>query len=144
MTSFNQTAQFYNRSLWFYELILYFFFNKARRKVAKRVNQLGGTVLELGCHQGQFAQLLDPTIEYLGIDIAEKAIEKAQNKSRSIHHQFEYINAISLLNDKKQFKNYALLYFLSVCDNPDQVIILISNNSQKGDRMFIVNHFSKS
>ncbi len=118
-----KVANFYNKVNLLYAALLNPFFNKGRRIVAKRINSTSiHSVLELGCNEGIIIKFLNDEIEYTGIDIANKVIDKAiltTNKQRKLPHVFkvEDIQNTSLKSNSQD--SVLLLYTLSVTDDSE-------------------------
>jgi phosphatidylethanolamine/phosphatidyl-N-methylethanolamine N-methyltransferase len=138
-------AKFYNKTKPIYNILLHLFFKKGRLNVAKRLNTQPCNVLEIGCNEGQLTKHINSGVTYLGIDVAEKCIQKAQKKSKARSNiNFDVLDGENTKIADYSFDKIILLYVLSV--SPDSVKLIEESNRllKPGGTLLIVNHFSNS
>ena len=113
-----------------YNLILKFLHGsslKERYEIISREIGSNKKVIDVGCGTGKFAQFLDKTCEYNGIDLNEKFVEHAKNKGLNI-------KTGNLLDEK----NYSLCDVTVICDvlhhvvpNDKKLVEICKNTSKK-------------
>ncbi len=113
-----------------YDLILKFLHGnslKERYEIISREIGSNKKVIDVGCGTGKFAQFLDKTCEYNGIDLNEKFAEHAKNKGLNI-------KTGNLLDEK----NYSQCDVTLICDvlhhvipNDKKLIEICMNISKK-------------
>jgi phosphatidylethanolamine/phosphatidyl-N-methylethanolamine N-methyltransferase len=111
--------------------------------VARKINAEGGNVLEIGCNQGQILNFLNPKIQYNGIDIAEKCIEKALKKYNNYQTvDFKVVNGENTHFLNNSFDSIILTHVLSVTPTPTLLLRESYRLLKPGGIIYIVNHFS--
>lgn len=140
MNRLKKSTTFYNRYAKVYNLCLDWIFNPGRKKTASVLNQKNNlSILEIGSGTGSFLNFLDPNHSYTGIDGANEMVSIAQ--SNYPNGNFIAVN-FENFKPSHQYDSIVLHYTLSVVDDPEYLLINISDWLKPNGKVYIVNHFS--
>jgi ubiquinone/menaquinone biosynthesis C-methylase UbiE len=100
------------------------------------------SVLDLACGQGIFERQIEPTTEYVGVDIARSLIEEAKKKSQNQKHQFIVADASKTLSlAENHFDLVTIILALQNIRNFEGVIINAERHLKSGGKfLMVLNH----
>jgi SAM-dependent methyltransferase len=117
MSDINKSDEVYSSGL------LSRFLEAQRMKQASRFIKSGHQILDLACNEGRLLEFIPSQIQYVGIDIQQKAIEQARN--RYPQHQFLVADLTQELGvAAKQFDVIVMLAFLEHIEHPAEMLKL--------------------
>ncbi|MCB9202069.1 MAG: class I SAM-dependent methyltransferase [Flavobacteriales bacterium] len=128
---------FYNFISPFYFCIDWFL-NFHKKELIEALNQLPkGELLDVGIGQGSYIEKIKKH-NITGIDLSEKMIKKCSKS----HVKCIKMNAEKMSFLESTFDYVVLSHVLSVCENPNKVILESIRVLKPKGRIFILNHFS--
>lgn len=140
--------RFYNGVVGIYHPFLFLFFQKGRKKIAKKLNNNSTLkIADLGCNDALITTLLNNTHEYTGVDIAEKSIQKAQRRSLTLkmHNTNLVVGDIETTTMRNNhFDAVLLMFVLSVTPNPDALLNKSHDILKSKGKLYVLNHFSSA
>ena len=100
------------------------------------------SVLDLACGQGVLQRHLAPGVEYLGIDISDKMISRANSYNKNKNHRFIKKDlSLPIDVDKKDFEVATIILSLQDIDKPSIVLQNASRHLKKdGSLIIVINH----
>jgi len=100
------------------------------------------SLLDFACGQGILQRHIDPSMQYLGIDISEKLIKCANIYNKNRNHKFLKIDLCKTINlDKKDFEACSIVLSFQDFDNPFMALKnAFSHLKKNGSLVLIINH----
>ncbi|EKE21917.1 MAG: hypothetical protein ACD_7C00094G0001 [uncultured bacterium] len=100
------------------------------------------SILDLACGQGVLQRSLDKNIEYLGVDIANQMIQKANYYNKNKKHVFLTKDLSKIVEfEKKDFEAACIILSLQDMQNPLNLLKNAASHLVKGGLLLIVlNH----
>lgn len=119
-----------------------------RRRAVDYINNLTGTVLEVGVGTGLSLERYDTHLEVTGIDFSAQMLAKAREKvsRRGLTHvtALHQMDARALDFPDHTFDIIAAMHVLSVVPEPQKVMTEIARVLKPGGRAVITNHFVRT
>ncbi|MGJ8625627.1 MAG: class I SAM-dependent methyltransferase [Sulfitobacter sp.] len=119
-----------------------------RRRAVNYINNLTGSVLEVGVGTGLSLEHYSPHLQVTGIDFSAQMLVKARKKvSRlSLNHvaALHQMDARTLDFPDHSFDTIAAMHVLSVVPEPQKVMSEITRVLKPGGRVVITNHFVRT
>ncbi len=98
-------------------------------------------LLDIACGQGVFARSIDPQIEYLGVDKANRLIEEAKRRDRNSKHEYVVADATKNIPVRDVFDRAVIILALQNIKEPEKAIEQAAQRLSKGAKLLIVlNH----
>lgn len=140
MKTVKNSISFYDKFSGVYNLCLDWIFNTGRKKVARFLNtRKKSNVLEIGSGTGSFINHVNVDLNYVGID----GSIKMHNISKEKFPNHTFLNVkYEDYHPTCKFDVIVINYTLSVVDNPEDLILKVSNWLNINGKVYIVNHFS--
>jgi phosphatidylethanolamine/phosphatidyl-N-methylethanolamine N-methyltransferase len=121
--------------------------NGGRIKAAAHVNQMGGSVLEVGVGTGLAFPYYDRRIAITGIDASEAMLDIARKRVTEGRHNnvmaLRQMDARSLDFPDESFDHIAAMHIMSVVPEPERVLAEMVRVCRVGGNVMIANHFAR-
>ncbi|MFG5382583.1 class I SAM-dependent methyltransferase [Yoonia sp. R2-816] len=121
--------------------------NAGRKRTVAYINQLQGSVLEVGVGTGLALREYDPHLAVTGIDFSEEMLAKAQAKveAEGLSHvkELRQMDARTLDFSDNSFDTVAAMHIVSVVPEPERVVAEMARVCKPGGRIVITNHFAR-
>ena len=121
--------------------------NIGRRRAVALLNELGGSVLEVGVGTGMALPHYGPGISVTGIDASAPMLAKAQEKvaQQSLTRVvgLKLMDARALEFADQSFDNVVAMHVVSVVPEPERVLAEMVRVCKPGGTVLIVNHFAR-
>lgn len=118
----------------------------ARREAARRINALGGAVLEVGVGTGLSLPLFAPDLEVSAFDYSEDMLAKARARvhARGLTNVIDLrrMDAGAMAYEDAQFDTVTAMHVLSVVPDPVRVIAEIHRVLKPGGHLILLGYFS--
>lgn len=122
--------------------------NVGRRRAVEYINNLTGTVLEVGVGTGLSLQHYKPELQVTGIDFSSEMLAKARARVERMNLNqvvaLRQMDARTLDFPNGSFDTIAAMHVLSVVPDPKKVMAEISRVLKPGGRVVITNHFVRT
>lgn len=116
-----------------------------RRRAVEYINELEGSVLEVGVGTGLSLQHYKSDLQVTGIDFSTDMLAKANNKVEQLRLKqvvaLRQMDARMLDFPDSSFDTIAAMHVLSVVPEPEKVMTEIARVLKPGGRVVITNHF---
>lgn len=118
-----------------------------RRQAVSYLNDLGGSVLEVGVGTGMALPYYRPEMNVTGIDFSAEMLARAQAKVRSLN--LNHVRALLQMDARDMefaddsFDAVAAMHVLSVVPEPERVMAEIARVCKPGGKVVIANHFRR-
>lgn len=118
-----------------------------RRRATALLNELGGSVLEIGVGTGLALRYYGPRVRVTGVDYSEEMLAKARAKTVAENltsvAELRRMDARALEFEDESFDHVAAMHVMSVVPEPERVMAEIVRVVRPGGTVLIVNHFRR-
>lgn len=132
----------------FYDWTFGALLTSARREAARRINALGGSLLEVGVGTGLSLPLYAPEIEVSAFDYSEEMLAKARARVATQHLSnvidLQRMDAGAMTYPDQRFDTVTAMHVLSVVPDPARVVAEIHRVLKPGGHLIVLGYFSGS
>lgn len=119
--------------------------SRGRNMAVRRLNRLGGRVLEAGVGTGLSLPLYRPDVKVTGIDFSAEMLRRAGERVRrrglqNIEALIE-MDAMELAFEDGSFDSTVGMYLMSAVPDPERVFSELVRVTRSGGTVIVVNHF---
>ena len=118
-----------------------------RRRATALLNELGGSVLEIGVGTGLALRYYGSRVRVTGVDYSEEMLAKAKAKTAAENltsvAELRRMDARALEFDDECFDHVAAMHVMSVVPEPERVMAEVARVVRPGGTVLIVNHFRR-
>lgn len=144
----DRIGQVYDRIAPVYDFVFGLSLEGARKRALRHANvQPGEKVLEVGVGTGLTFRHLPKEVDFTGVDLSEKMLEKARKHADDLdvrHFKLINMNASKLEFPDESFDLIISAHFLSATSAPVPALLEMARVLKKNGRILLVNNFQRS
>lgn len=143
--SVEYVEKLYNRYSGFYDLVFGKVFASGRERAPDLLDLFAGAkLLEVGVGTGLSIPLLPENIEFVGVDLSQKMLNRARERAAQLdsqHVQLLKMDANSLQFPDNSFDRVLAAYFISTVEDPVKAVLEMKRVCRRGGYLLFLNHF---